>query len=399
MQSINKRKLISILHPALIQSQSLSFSLYERSRRMPVTQMRKLSKARLKRTHSLSRKANASTILAPVINVERTHYGRSPVTVSDAIPASAIVTPSTDPAFPKFFFGKSLPTVNVGDVTTPDNVQPPDPRTLKLGKSRCSVFVVSLLSSYAKSKRIYLRAKNVKLNVYVTAIRILHERLPTLLLSPLPQEILSPQITLHLFPSTHPHLPTVSGRIAYTAALWTAPVAWGRIPVIGNVKLEILSERMYRNGAGTGSGGDSAGSMRQERLVVRWRTCEDGKTKAAGGSGGAGSIYGRLRKSQAGSGDGQGGRPQNGDKDDDQDFSGLFLFEFDEHGRILSHTIEHAQEGGNWDKMPRMINVTDWLLEKAWGKKLDEAPALALGYCDVQQDRSRYLKSLVDRER
>src|SRR3954468_13211326 len=81
-----------------------------------------------------------------------------------------------------------------------------------------------------------------------TALRILQERLPTLLASPLPQEILSPQITLHLFPSTHPHLPTVSGKIAYMAALWTAPVAWGRVPVVGNVKLIILSERMVRHG-------------------------------------------------------------------------------------------------------------------------------------------------------
>ena len=246
---------------------------------------------------------------------------------------------------------------------------------------------------------------------YVAAIRVLHERLPTLLLSPLPQEILSPQITLHLFPSTHPHLPTVSGRIAYTAALWTAPVAWGRVPVIGNVKLEILSERMYKNGTGSAGSGSSAGSAHQERLVVRWKTCENNKTKAAIGGrhkGDAGSINGGLHKGlTAGSGgggsgsDGQVARPQSGDKNDNNDkaFSGLFLFEFDEHGRILSHTIEHAQEGGNWDKMPRMISVTDWLLEKAWGKKLEEAPGLALGYCEVDQDRSRYIKALADGRR
>ncbi len=76
--------------------------------------------------------------------------------------------------------------------------------------------------------------------------RILQERLPTLLQSPLPQEILSPNISLHLFPSTHPHLPTVSGRVAYIAALWTSPIAWNRVPIVGNVKLEILSERMSK---------------------------------------------------------------------------------------------------------------------------------------------------------
>ena len=77
-----------------------------------------------------------------------------------------------------------------------------------------------------------------------TALRILQERLPTLLQTPLPQEILSPNISLHLFPSTHPYLPVVSGRVAYIAALWTSPIAWNRVPIFGNVKLVILSERM-----------------------------------------------------------------------------------------------------------------------------------------------------------
>lgn len=57
------------------------------------------------------------------------------------------------------------------------------------------------------------------------------------------------------------------------------------------------------------------------------------------------------------------------------------MFEFDEEGRVLVHTIEHTEEGHNFDKMTRVISVTDWLLGKAWGKK-DEAPAgLALGMC------------------
>src|SRR5215471_6942299 len=100
-----------------------------------------------------------------------------------------------------------------------------------------------------------------------TAIRTLHERMPDLLATPLPQDILSPNIKLQLFPSTHPHLPSVTGRLAYTAALWTSPVAWGRVPVVGNVKLVVLSERMLH----TGAPGDG------EKLVVRWRTCGHGE--------------------------------------------------------------------------------------------------------------------------
>lgn len=210
-----------------------------------------------------------------------------------------------------------------------------------------------------------------------TAIRILHERLPDLLASPLPQDILSPQITLHLFPSTHTHLPAVSGRIAYTAALWTAPVAWGRFPIVGNVKLIILSERMVKNGVTSPSTSYSSSATGNERLVVRWKTC--GKTKGKGvgaryrgvsGSESELNTVDKITQFLGGEGD-----------DDEKEFCGLFMFEFDEEGRIVKHVIEHAQEGGNWEKKPNIINVTDWLLGRAWGKKEDEGvPGMALGY-------------------
>ena len=164
--------------------------------------------------------------------------------------------------------------------------------------------------------------------------------------------------------------------------------------MVGNVKLKILSERMYKNGGG--SGNDSARSTRQERLIVRWRTCKNDESNVT--ADGAGPLYRGLYRNQA-SDDGRSKTSQHGDKDNDHEFSGLFVFEFDEHGRILSHMIEHSQEGGNWDKMPRMINVTDWLLQKAWGKKLDEAPGLALGYCEVKQDQLRYTKFMENKGR
>jgi hypothetical protein len=199
------------------------------------------------------------------------------------------------------------------------------------------------------------------------AVRILHERLPTLLVSPLPQDILSPQITLRLFPSTHPHLPTVSGKIAYVAALWTSPVAWGRLPLLGNVKLHILSERMIRNG----SSPNSVSSSGNEKLVVRWKTCgKEAESKVA-------QILSRDRS-----------------EDEKEEFVGLFIFEFDEEGRLVTHTIEHVEEGGNWDrKTAKVISVTDWLLGRALGKKDEDVPGLALGYCDVdEQDHRRSSK-------
>lgn len=179
------------------------------------------------------------------------------------------------------------------------------------------------------------------------ALRILQDRLPTLLQYPLPQEILSPNICLHLFPSTHPHLPTVTGRVAYSAALWTSPIAWNRVPIVGNVKLEILAERMTsepltflprRPGA------------LPEQLVVRW--CEKRKPAATGTgavqqSGGIASSLGIRR----------GVDPKTA-------FTGLFIFDFDKEGRILTHTIEHADASGNWEKGmgAKFVGLTDWLL-------------------------------------
>lgn len=196
----------------------------------------------------------------------------------------------------------------------------------------------------------------------MAAIRILHECLPNLLNSPLPSDILSPQITLHLFPSTHPHLPNVSGKLAYTAALWTAPVAWGRVPVIGNVKLKVLSERMVKDGCGP----SVPAHMRNEKLIVKWQTC--GKADKEN-SRHISETFQSVTNIVAGS------RPLH------EEFTGLFVFEFDEEGRIVHHTIEHTEEGHNWDKTTKFISVTDWLLGRAWGRR-EETPSLAFVRCE-----------------
>ena len=225
--------------------------------------------------------------------------------------------------------------------------KPPDERTLKLGKSKSGLSLVFHFTIAHK----------------IEAIRILHERLPTLLASPLPQEILSPSIRLHLFPSTHPHLPTVSGRLAYLAALWTSPIAWGRVPMLGNVKLVILSERMTRSGS----------DWRDEKLIVKWKTCGKTKNKGIGGlyrGIGASEQVDKITELLGGV-----------EKSDQDEFCGLFSFEFDGEGRICKHVIEHAEEGGNWDaKMGTVISVTDWLLGR-WNGKGKEAD-LGLAWCD-----------------
>ncbi|EAS37127.1 uncharacterized protein CIMG_02481 [Coccidioides immitis RS] len=239
-------------------------------------------------------------------------------------------------------------------------------------------------------------------------LRILTEQLPTLLVNPLPQEILSPNITLHLFPSTHPHLPTVKGRVAYRAALWTAPVAWGSVPIVGNVRLQIMSERMVRGGAMSDFNGEN--NSGDEKLVVRWMTeggasnsSSNSGNKAGSGNSASDGSKGEIKgtgnsatsASSASNGTNRGlsvllgGEAPIFKLGKEEQFTGLFIFSFDEEGRIATHTIEHADENSGWDRTAKVVTLTDWLLGKAkWGSRepSNAAPALAvetpMGMCD-----------------
>ncbi|ETS79067.1 hypothetical protein PFICI_08920 [Pestalotiopsis fici W106-1] len=191
-------------------------------------------------------------------------------------------------------------------------------------------------------------------------LRILQKRLPTVLQTPLPQEILSPNISLHLFPSTHPYLPTVSGRVAYTAAVWTSPIAWNRVPIIGNLKIEILSERMttqplhfspQRTGA------------YPEQLVVKWRTASSSSSSTDQKDNPSLTEQGEQKLDETLS-----GARRRGSK---REFTGLFIFEFDREGKIISHTIEHVDQSGEWDKGvgAKVVHLTDWLLGELRGRQ------------------------------
>ena len=143
-------------------------------------------------------------------------------------------------------------------------------------------------------------------------------------------------------------------------------MAWGCLPIVGNVKLIILSERIIKNGPASHIS-PSATSVNSERLVVRWKT--SGKTKGKG----VGAFYRGIGASEQVDKITQW---LGGDVRDDEEFCGLFIFEFDEEGRILTHTIEHAEESGHWDRMSRVVSVTDWLLGRMNGKAKE--PQLAL---------------------
>lgn len=139
-------------------------------------------------------------------------------------------------------------------------------------------------------------------------------------------------------------------------------MAWGRLPVLGNVKLIVLSERMVKHHHTT-SASSSSSSLGEEKLIVRWKTCPKSHPSNTGASAGI-----REKPSQ-----------------DEEEFHGLFVFAFDAKGRVVTHIIEHADEGCEYgDRTARVISVTDWLLGRAWGKK-EEDLGLALG-CVAEED-------------
>lgn len=164
-------------------------------------------------------------------------------------------------------------------------------------------------------------------------------------------------------------------------------MAWGRVPIVGNVKLIILSERVVKNGSGSSYSisSDHRTNVNNERLIVRWKTC--GKTKGKG----MGALYRGIGASE------QVDKITEwlgGDARDDEEFCGLFIFEFDEEGRIITHTIEHAEESGNWDKTSRVVSVTDWLLGRMNGHK--KAPQLAWSCSENRHGQNKFQRKRND---
>ncbi|KAF3941201.1 hypothetical protein ABW19_dt0202695 [Dactylella cylindrospora] len=229
-----------------------------------------------------------------------------------------------------------------------------------------------------------------KLNLGKT-IDILKDRLPTLLQSPLPSEILSPSITLQLFPSTHPHLPTVRGRMAYIAALWTSPVVWGRIPGI-KVRLEILSVKMTKGGMPLKDldDGDSS-EIGGEQMIVKWRA-----SSSPNGSGNGKPNGAQSSKPTSPSKSTPTTTLSKESKEDplaaitssipkittNGDFCGLFIFEFDDAGKIKTHIIEDVEEdrGESRQQHSKVITLTEWLLKKAKGSLEDKPPMPGLAF-------------------
>lgn len=169
----------------------------------------------------------------------------------------------------------------------------------------------------------------------------------------------------------------VSGRVAYIAALWTSPIAWNRVPLIGNVRLEVVTARMVQQPP-VSSAPRRAGAV-GESLLVRWRTI--GKSS----NWGLPFVYSGTGRRDAAQNKQEAyftaaeprGLTGRAGADAGNEFTGLFIFEFDGEGRILSHTIEHVQEGGQWEQGvgAKVVGLTDWLLGGMKGDSEGPLPA------------------------
>lgn len=171
-------------------------------------------------------------------------------------------------------------------------------------------------------------------------------------------------------------------------------MAWSSVPLVGNVKLQILSERIVRAGTVLDPEHEGRHDCGDERLVVRWKTeprtesrpFHDtqesdgqpwGSPRAAGAGTGALPQQSHLSTSKNGTNRGLskllGGEEPIFKLSKEEQFTGLFIFSFDEEGRILTHTIEHADDAYGWDRTAKFVTLTDWLIGKARGS-LDPTP-------------------------
>lgn len=110
----------------------------------------------------------------------------------------------------------------------------------------------------------------------------------------------------------------------------------------------------------------SSAARQNERLTVRWRTCSrsDVTDDPTSTSSTKGLYRGIGPREQVNRFTEWLSNPTSLGKRDEA-FCGLFIFEFDEEGRIATHTIEHAEESGSAEKASRVVNLTDWLIGRA----------------------------------
>lgn len=181
------------------------------------------------------------------------------------------------------------------------------------------------------------------------------------------------------------------------------------------MKLQILSERIVRAGTLLDPEHGDKHDCGDERLVVRWKTeprtdsrpfhdshaKSKSKSKTNINDKNGGNFTSSTTPTQQSQGKNQGLQSQSQNQShlstsetgtnrglskllggeepifklsQEQQFSGLFIFSFDDEGRILTHTIEHADEADGEDRTAKFVTLTDWLIGKARGSLVDPSP-------------------------
>ena len=129
-------------------------------------------------------------------------------------------------------------------------------------------------------------------------------------------------------------------------------------------------------------------STGEEKLVVRWKTEGKGekiKPEKVDADNGNGNGSGLKQLTHLLGADRSNPLVRLGKG---EEFTGLFIFEFDSEGRIESHTIEHADEAGGTDRTAKVVTLTDWLLGRLGGK-IGEPGLAGAAVCGSEGGKSR----------
>lgn len=106
--------------------------------------------------------------------------------------------------------------------------------------------------------------------------------------TPFPRAILAADITLRLFPTTHPGIPTIRGGVLgyLAAARMLQMVVAGMIVDTRNARIRVLSERLIKDEAnsGTDSNGKSTIGV-PSRYILKWCTCEASESSGGASNG------------------------------------------------------------------------------------------------------------------
>jgi hypothetical protein len=110
--------------------------------------------------------------------------------------------------------------------------------------------------------------------------------------TPFPRALLAADITLRLFPTTHPGIPPIRGGVLgyLAAARMLQMVVSGMIVDTRNARIRVLSERLIKDkGSSIESGNESSSSGVPSRYILKWCTCDVSESSGGANNGNSGA--------------------------------------------------------------------------------------------------------------